>query len=368
MANTYLQRVPYHPPKWANLLNPVPNHKISLGLLPTPLHQFRPPGLPDSVTMYIKRDDLTGMQLSGNKVRKLEFLMSEAIERGHDSIITIGGIQSNHARATAVAAKLLGLECHLILRNSRTLADSDPGLIGNLMVNRLAGATIHQVTKEEYQQVGSKALVDQLARQLQSSGSNPYCIAVGGSTPLGTWGYLAAAQELIEQTAGQNFTDVVLACGSGGTAAGMALGCHLSGSNLRVHAYGVCDTPDIFYHDIDALFEGMGAMPVLVGGTARDMLTVIQAKGSGYAMSSQEELKAVLDTSQATGIICDPVYSGKALYQMMRDITANKDEWAGRKVIFLHTGGLLGMYEKLDQLSPLVENLDKAQRLGVKGN
>lgn len=180
---------------------------------------------------------MTGLQLSGNKVRKLEFLLSEAIELGHDSIITIGGIQSNHARATAVAARLLGLECHLILRNSRVLAESDPGLRGNIMVDRLSGATIHQartllggqalqillrssrfrschyhaaksrqttnsskwlrsrtlwqclsvaqVIKEEYQKVGSKALVDQMATQLQETGLNPYCIGVGGSTPLG---------------------------------------------------------------------------------------------------------------------------------------------------------------------------------------
>lgn len=367
MAGTYLRRLPYQPPKWAEMLPLAPNHKISLGMLPTPLHHFKPPNVPSNVEMYIKRDDLTGLQLSGNKVRKLEFLMSEAIDRGHDSIITIGGVQSNHARATAVAARLLGLECHLILRNGRMLAESDPGLVGNIMVDRLAGATIHQVTKEEYQKVGSKALVEQLAKQLQGTELNPYCIAVGGSTPLGTWGYVAAAEELLEQTAGRKFTDVVLACGSGGTAAGMALGCHLSGSGLRVHAYGVCDTPDMFYDDIDALFKGMGATPDLVGGTARDMLTVIQAKGAGYAMSSEDELKTVVDTSQATGIICDPVYSGKALHQMVKDMAADRDEWAGRKVIFLHTGGLLGIYEKTDQLLPLIKGLGKANRMHVQG-
>ena len=108
------------------------------------------PGLPklcirDHVAFIVAGDDLTGMQLSGNKVRKLEFLLSEALDLGHDSVITIGGIQSNHARATAVAAKLLGLQCHLILRNSCAFANSDPGLVGNLLVERLAGATLHQV-------------------------------------------------------------------------------------------------------------------------------------------------------------------------------------------------------------------------------
>lgn len=343
----------------------VPNKRVHLGLLPTPMHPFHPPGVPAGVDMWIKRDDLSGMQLSGNKVRKLEFLLAEVLDHGHDCVITIGGIQSNHCRATAVAARFLGLDCHLILRNSRALADADPGLTGNLLVERMAGAHIHQVTKEEYQRVGSSALGQQLEAQLRAQGRNPYVVAVGGSTPLGTWGYLQAAAEIAEQTAGQGFTDVALACGSGGTTAGLALGFHLSQCGLRVRSYGVCDDPDYFYDYIDGLFEGIGATPDVVGAAARDMVHAVQAKGQGYALSSEEELQTTVAVSQQTGIVLDPVYSGKALHQLLRDMQESPDEWQGRKVLFLHTGGLLGMYDKVSQLQPLLEGLHKSERLQV---
>ncbi|KAL2896894.1 putative D-cysteine desulfhydrase 1 mitochondrial, partial [Bienertia sinuspersici] len=139
------------------------------------------------------RDDLSGMQLSGNKVRKLEFLMADAVAQGADCIITIGGIQSNHCRATAVAAKYLHLDCFLILRTSKALLDKDPGLTGNLLVERLAGAHVELVSKEEYAKIGSVgsalllALTNVLKERLIREGRKPYVIPVGGSNSLGTW-------------------------------------------------------------------------------------------------------------------------------------------------------------------------------------
>ncbi|CAI7773198.1 unnamed protein product, partial [Closterium sp. NIES-53] len=133
------------------------------------------------------RDDLSGMELSGNKVRKLEFLLADALAKGADTLITIGGIQSNHCRATAVAARLAGLEAHLILRTSRALADSDPGLEGNLLVERMVGARVHLVTKEEYAKHGSEHLGNVLAQRLAAEGRKPYVIPVGGSNALGAW-------------------------------------------------------------------------------------------------------------------------------------------------------------------------------------
>jgi len=194
------------------------------------------------------------------QVRKLEFLLADAKNKGHDCVVTVGGIQSNHCRATAVAARYLGLDCHLILRNSRQLADADPGLVGNLLVERLAGAVVHQITKEEYARKGSTALGEALIEQLRSEGKNPYYIPVGGSNSLGCWGYLMAVEEIKQQSEemGVDFTDIVMACGSGGTAAGLALGCHLSVLKARMHAYGVCDDPEYFYSYIDELYKGLG--------------------------------------------------------------------------------------------------------------
>jgi D-cysteine desulfhydrase family pyridoxal phosphate-dependent enzyme len=361
----YLQTTDYKPPEFAKHLSLVPKRRVHLAVgLPTPIHPWRVPGLPEGIDLWIKRDDLTGMQLSGNKVRKLEFLMAEVQAQGHDSVITIGGIQSNHCRATAVAAKFLGLDAHLILRNSRTLADGDPGLIGNLLPGRMAGAHIWQVTKEEYQRVGSVKLCQQLEAQLRAQGRNPYVIAVGGSTPLGTWGYVEAAKELLDQVEGQGFSRVAVACGSGGTTAGLALGFHLSGSGLPLSSYGVCDSPEIFYADIDSLFSSLGH-DTSGGAGAADILTAHQAKGIGYAMSTEAELQFTVDVAQHTGIILDPVYSGKAVYNMVQQMREDPNAWRGGKVLFVHTGGLLGTYDKASQLQPLLEAQDRAHRLQV---
>jgi len=355
---------PYAPPEWAGMLHPVPKERVRLGHFPTPIHEWKLPRIPDDVQVFVKRDDLSGMQLSGNKVRKLEFLLADAKAKGCDSVITIGGIQSNHCRATAVASKYLGLDCFLILRNSRAAVDSDPGLTGNLLVERLVGAQIEQVTKEEYTSIGSEELLRIKEGRLREAGRNPYVIPVGGSNSLGTWGYLHFIEELKGQIDNQSFTDIAMACGSGGTTAGIGLGCHLSGLKLGVHAYGVCDTPRYFYDFCQGILDGMGAVQASVGRSSQELFEAAQAKGSGYAISTQEELEFVKEVAEATGVILDPVYSGKAAFRLCQDILSEPEKWKGRKVLFLHTGGLLGMYEKEEQLMKLVDPT-KASRMKV---
>ncbi|KAK9115732.1 hypothetical protein Sjap_014679 [Stephania japonica] len=237
------------------------------------------------------------MQLSGNKVRKLEFLMADAVAQSADCVITIGGIQSNHCRATAVAAKYLNLDCYLILRTSKALVDEDPGLTGNLLVERLVGAHVDLVSKEEYAKVGSVMLTDSLKEKLIREGRRPYVIPVGGSNSLGTWGYVEAIQEIERQ--------------------------QLDISSDSTGKPG--------FHDI-------------------------VAKGLGYALTTAEELKFVKEVAAATGVILDPVYSGKAVFRMLKDMNDNPGKWEGRKVLFIHTGGLLGLYDKVDQLAPMVGN------------
>lgn len=347
------ESVPYHPPPWAatqpGLI--LPSHRIPLGLLPTPIQRWTPPGLPEGVELYIKRDDLTGMQLSGNKVRKLEFILAEAKAKGHDCVVTLGGIQSNHARATAVAARYVGLDAHLILRTSRAIVDQDPGLVGNLMLNRLMGAHIHLVSKEEYSQHGQVVLGEALVAQLQQEGRNPYLIPVGGSSGLGTWGYIEMANEVLRQASeeGLGLTDIVTACGSGGTTAGLAVGATLSGSGIRVTGYMVCDDETYFRnHIINDILPTIGLGSGGPSGCP-DMLSVcrfVQAKGKGYAMSSREELQTVCDVAAATGVVLDPVYTGKAVHKMIEEMNRSPEKWSGRSVLFVHTGGLLGLYEQ----------------------
>ncbi|KAI4329947.1 hypothetical protein MLD38_028270 [Melastoma candidum] len=347
----FLAMKPYSPPSWASHLRPIPSHLLSLGHVPTPIHRWNLPDLPDGTEVWLKRDDLSGMQLSGNKVRKLEFLLADAVSQGADCVITIGGIQSNHCRATAVAAKYLNLDCYLILRTSKALVDNDPGLMGNLLVERLVGAHVDLISKEEYAQIGSVALTELLKEKLQKEGRKPYVIPVGGSNSLGTWGYVEAIREIEKQVqiGETKFDDVVVACGSGGTIAGLSLGSWLSSLKAKVHAFSVCDDPDYFHDFVQDLLDGLEA-----GVHSRDIVTIQNAKGLGYAMSTAEELLFIKEVATATGVILDPVYSGKAAYAMMKDMKESPNKWKGRRVLFVHTGGLLGLFDKVDQMAPTV--------------
>eukprot|EP00238_Polyblepharides_amylifera_P007448 CAMPEP_0196587590 /NCGR_PEP_ID=MMETSP1081-20130531/57954_1 /TAXON_ID=36882 /ORGANISM="Pyramimonas amylifera, Strain CCMP720" /LENGTH=369 /DNA_ID=CAMNT_0041909809 /DNA_START=87 /DNA_END=1196 /DNA_ORIENTATION=- len=360
----FLQKTAYTAPSWATKLKHPPEEKYSLGIFPTPIHRWDVPGVPEGCELWIKRDDLTGMQLSGNKVRKLEFLLADAKAQGCDCVVTIGGVQSNHCRATAVAARYLGLDSHLILRTSLEGVDQDPGLVGNLLVSRMVGAQLEMVTREEYIQLGSEELLRQLGARLETEGRKPYLIPVGGSNALGTWGYLEAVAELERQLAGGcpigTVDELVTASGSGGTAAGLALGCHLSDLKCKVRAYGVCDDPSYFHGHIQSIFDQLSAP-----ASSPDILQCEQAKGRGYAVSSDDELELIQQVALTTGVVLDPVYSGKALYMLLKDMAADPLEWLGKKVVFIHTGGLLGMYDKCRQLQPLTEGLNKASRFVV---
>ena len=383
---------PWSPPAWADFPG-APTRRYNLARTPTPVHRWHLPGTPDGCEVYIKRDDLTGMQLSGNKVRKLEFLLAEAMDEDADCVITIGGVQSNHCRATAVAARYLGLDSHLILRAPQSIAETgDPGLVGNLLVERAVGANIHLVTKREYAAHGSVALAESLRRRLEREGKRPYVVPVGGSNAVGTWGYVDAMAELAAQMGEDHphpFTDIVLACGSGGTAAGVALGAALCPELRRpnVWAYGVCDTPKYFYEYVGGILRDMGA-PVkdIVGeriapggssssssdgvtaadaGVVGGVLRCVQAKGAGDAMATEGELATTAAFARATGVLLDPVYSGKAAHGLIREMARDPGAWQGRRVLFVHTGGALGVYDKLAQLQPIMEATAPSRRFDV---
>lgn len=405
---------PYSPPPFAAKLPHPPTKRFTLGLLATPIHPWKglegiiSPATPATVDLFIKRDDLSGAELSGNKVRKLEFLVADALEKGADALLSIGGIQSNHARAVAVAARAAGLESHLILRTRKGETERDPGFAGNLLLERLVGAHIHLVSKEEYAAAGDSGfpLLEKLAERLKKEGGssgvvkNPYLIPLGGSNALGAWGYLEAAREILEQApeairrrreekkekksgeeegggAGgatasessnddQQFDAIVMATGSAGTAAGLALGLHLAGSRTQVRAYCVCDDPDVFYDEIqkhvDELCggkkEGAGSESGPASPRARDIITVIQARGAGYAISKPAELQFLRSVASSSGILLDPVYTGKAAKAFLDEIAASEKpggggelfDWRGKKVLFLHTGGIFGLYGAADEV------------------
>lgn len=409
----------YTPPEWVVDNIPAancPTHRINLGQYPTPLHAC-PHGVPimqqlqesHGVTFYLKRDDLSSFELSGNKLRKLEFLLAEAVLNKHDSVVTVGGLQSNHAKTTAMAVRQIGLEPYLLLRmDGYSSADAakctDPGMPGNLLMDRLCNATITTCTVAQYHKFGSPALLDHLGKQLRErEGRNPYLIPVGGSNVRGTWGYLHSVEELRLQLAqlpnpAGTTTHVVFACGSGGTAAGLAIGCKLAGLlspsaavSVKLHGVCVCDTPDDFYQHIDReATEIFGLSAASVGFSARECLSLYQGKGAlGYAKMSDEDLQfLLLQAVLPSGIVFDHCYSGKAMNYLLRNIVVEQGQRQGQgqgqvdakppvppaagaasstdgadraiavrsgdRVVFLHTGGALGMYERTDQVSKVL--------------
>jgi D-cysteine desulfhydrase len=234
------QRTPYHPPAWAEqvLTNVPPNGRLHIANLPTPVYKLSPTNAtPNSIlqkladldiSLWIKRDDMSGgVETGGNKIRKLEFLLADALANNYKSVVTIGGEQSNHCRATAAAARMVGLEPHLILRTARAdqiqTGVDDVGYTGNILFDRMVGSTIYTCTTGEYGRVGSVQLVQRVCKHLENTQQKgaPYPIPVGGSNALGTWGYINAVDELLTQwkslESQPSLDHVVFASGSGGT-------------------------------------------------------------------------------------------------------------------------------------------------------
>ncbi|KAG6584430.1 putative D-cysteine desulfhydrase 1, mitochondrial, partial [Cucurbita argyrosperma subsp. sororia] len=342
----------YAPPSWASHLNHIPTHFSSLGHFTTPIHKWNLPNLPKNTHVWIKREDLCGMQLSGNKVRKLEFFIADALQQGADCIITAGYVQSNHCRATAVAAKYFNLDSYLILFTSKALVNEDPGLKGNLLVERLVGAQVELAPIEDLKNFGSVVpFTDCLKSTLLAEGRKPYVIPAGGSNTLGNWGYIEATREIEEQLNGTiKFDDIVVACGSGGTLVGLSLGSWLSTLKAKVHGFSIFDNAHNYFHDL--VQRSLDSFGVSIDW--HDIVEVHQAKGLGYAMNTCEELHFIKEVAQSTGIVLDPVYSGKAAYGMMKEMSENPSKWEGRKVLFIHTGGLLGMYGKVHEFESIL--------------
>lgn len=299
--------------------------------------------------IWIKRDDLTGCHLSGNKVRKLEFLVAQAQRQGADTLITCGGVQSNHARATALVAAQSGMNCHLLLRGEAP-AQAD----GNLLLDQLAGAKVSFYPSHSFEaKIGS--YFAQWREHYQSRGSRAYCIPTGGSNGTGLWGYIACAEELQAQLNAQGIVAerIVCATGSGGTQAGLTLGMALCGSQIPVTGIAVCDNSEWFNRKVSEDCRGwLEAFPELAaencaaaGIAVGDLTphTLDQYIGPGYARADQPVFETIKLVARTEGLILDPVYTGKAFYGLLQELTHG--EWRdARDVVFVHTGGVFGVF------------------------
>ena len=330
--------------------------RLDLARTPTPLEPLYRLGEKFEREMYIKRDDLTGADLSGNKVRKLEFLLADAVAKGSDTIITCGAAQSNHARATAIAAARLGLAVQLFLRTRNP--GNPPPLEGNILLDRLVGAEIVWITFEEY---GRRSeILAHAAESLRDSGKIPYVIPEGGSNALGAWGYVRAVQELVSELDSlpegrDRPTTLIHATGSGGTTAGLILGVKLAGLNMRVVGINVCNDRDYFLRVVGNICQ-KAIMTYELGlpfSRDQDIEIVDGYVGAGYGRSSPQELSLISEVARTEGILLDPVYTGKAFYGMSRELERNPQVF-GDRIVFLHTGGIFGLLSLADQLAGIL--------------
>eukprot|EP01137_Pigoraptor_chileana_P007453 Opistho-2@53084 len=333
---------PYVAPEWARHLKCIPSRRLKICQTPTPIREWRLPNVPPEFCLHIKRDDLTGSATGGNKIRKLEFLLADAVAQNAKHIITCGGVQSNHCRATVAAASELGLESHLFLRSKQP--DAEPGFDGNLLIDRMLGARLHVVPPQPFK-TGLLPQMEALAAKLHlQSGAPAYLIPVGGSNATGFWGYVEAFRELMEQGLTDSFDDIVMACGSGGTACGIAVANALSGAKVAVHAITVCDSQEYFHGHVNETLAELG-----LGHQFRseDILDVVDGyKGKGYALSTDAELAFIVNCARSTGILLDPVYTGKAAFGMVSIMNSDPRRFKGKRVLFIHTGGLFGLYDR----------------------
>jgi D-cysteine desulfhydrase len=308
------------------------------------------------VELYIKRDDLTGAALSGNKIRKLEFVLADAYGQKADTVITCGGARSNHCRATAIAAASLGLGCRLLLRTPDP--SNPPPTEGNILLDRMAGAEIVWITPQDYQK--RDELMAHEAAALQEAGRKPYTIPEGASSALGALGYVRATEELVNDitnTLGgaQQPCTIISAAGSGGTSAGLILGAKIFDVNARIVGVNVCDDRDYFMRAIGAICENAIAEYQLDidFDRQRDIEIIDGYVGRGHGLSQNDELELIKEVARTEGIFLDPVYTGKAFYGMVQELKRDA-KCFGERIIFIHTGGIFSLFSKADELEPLL--------------
>lgn len=294
------------------------------------------------VNLYIKRDDHMAFAGGGNKLRKLEFLLGEAIAQGCDTIVTTGGLQSNHARLTAAAAARFGLDCELVLGRVVPRHDAEYESNGNVLLDQIYGAKLHVLP------LGEKAaeFADKRIQLLKEEGKKPYLIPMGGSSPLGALGYAKCSDEIMQYERDNDirFEKVLLPNGSSGTHAGLAAGFVTRGrSPTIIRSYTVLGDQE---QAVQQTLKLANDALALVGSSeiAPNQIDVDgNHRGEGYGIPTAEALEAIASLAQAEGILLDPVYSAKAFAGMLHDIAAG-DFIEGANLLFLYTGGGPGVY------------------------
>ncbi|MCL4803527.1 MAG: D-cysteine desulfhydrase family protein [Anaerolineae bacterium] len=317
--------------------------KVNLGFWPTPIEPLeRLSKYLGGPELWIKRDDQSGLATGGNKTRKLEFLVADAVAHGADHLVTTGAPQSNHARQTAAAAARLGLGCSLVLRGPKP-----DTFTGNLLLDELLGAHVYwSDTRDCTESIG------RVMAELRAIGRHPYLIPLGGSNVIGATGYVLAMQELMEQisAAHLNFDFIVFASSSGGTQAGVALGARAFGYRGSVLGISVDHPADSLKTQVAALATATATHLGLDALSVAEMVNVNDDYlGDGYAQVGETEREAIKIMAQVEGILLDPVYTGRAFGGLI-DLIRWGAFTRGQRVLFWHTGGTAALPAFADRL------------------
>lgn len=323
--------------------------RIELAHLPTPLELMpRLSAHLDGPNLYVKRDDCTGLGTGGNKTRKLEFLMADAIKHNADVIITQGAVQSNHARQTAAAASKLGMACELVFEKRVADASEPYRNSGNILLDRMFGAGLRDVEKG----TDMDAAMADLAGELAGKGKTPYIIPGGGSNPIGALGYVGCVLELLSQANRQGVVidHIVHATGSAGTQAGLVAGLKAMNANIPLTGIGVNAPRDVQEEKVYKLAvetaKYIGAPGVVL---REDIVANCDYVGDGYGLPTREMNDAVMLAARLEGLLFDPVYSGKGLAGMI-DLVGKGYFADAQNIVFIHTGGVAGLFGYSDQL------------------
>lgn len=308
----------------------VPEPKVRLLPEPTPLHRLDRLSNELGRELWIKRDDLTAVGVGGNKIRKLEYLLGEAAEQGADTLVTVGAAQSNHCRATAAAASVSGLDCHLVLTGSRPEIPR-----GNLLLDELLGASYEFCADPDWAAVFEAA--QQACERLTDEGKKPFLMPAGGSTPVGSTGYLSAYSEFLDQCElhGLEPASIVHATGSGGTQAGLVAGRSLLGGSAEVIGVAVALDANLIGPVSDGLADVLLQVLGYPRAQAEPAVVLDGYRGPEYGIPTVEGQAALQLMLRREGILLDPVYTAKAFSA----VVANDPQLPAGPVVFWHTGG-----------------------------
>ena len=332
--------------------------RIRLGHAPTPLDRAPNLGASLGIDLWVKRDDCTGLALGGNKVRQLEFYLGDARARGADTVLITGAVQSNFVRLAAAGARQLGMDIHIQLEERVDDADDLYRTSGNVLLDRLLGATLHPFPVGEDEAAADASLED-LARSVTAGGGKPYVIHLGADhPPIGGLGYVVAANEWMEQARarGFGFDAVVCASGSALTHAGTLIGMRAIGEETPV--YGVCVRRDASLQHARVVKRAaeLAAMidrPALFDVDDVDVSDEVYLPGYGKLNDAVRE--AVSMAARCEALLLDPVYTGKAMAGLIAHVRSGRIA-AGNRVLFIHTGGLPGIFAYAAKLEPWLSN------------